>query len=226
MVPDAYKIASQDEGFNRFWKWVCSNRQGAQERMREPAALSPVQAVLVAHIRAAFAGLRVGEDTLLYLSSEADDPGWNIMDAASLAQLRRLEVRDAWEQIPPDLLSCCNDGFTYMSAEGMRYLLPALMVTSLQHPELEPDLLSIVLTESRDSTRLLALLNEEQRDCVSDFVNQKRLAEVHQGCGLIDWDGLLPWEEQERQSSAPTREPSRYAEDMLLRYCGKHGVSL
>lgn len=180
----------------------------------------------MARIRAAFAGLRVGEDTLLYLSSEADDPGWNIVDAASMAQLRRLEVRDDWEQIPPDLLSFCGDGFTYMDAEGMRYLLPAFMVSSLVHPELEPDLLSVVLTDSEESSRLLSLLSDEQRDCVSAFVNQKRLEEVLQGCGLIAWDSLLPWEEEERQRICPAQAPSRYAEDMLLRYCGQHGVSL
>lgn len=194
--------------------------------MREAVELSPLQAALVERIRAAFAGLRVGEDTLLYLSSEAEDAGWNIMDTASLARLRKLEVRDDWEQIPADWLSICGDGFTYMDAEGMRYLLPAFMVSSLLHPELEPDLLSIVLTDDKRSAELTALLNAEQRACVSDFVNQKRLDEVRQWYGLIAWDHLLPWEEEERRVASPAQSQPGYAEDMLLRYCGQHGIPL
>ena len=192
--PDAYKITSRDKGFNRFWKWACSRRQAAAKRMREPMALSPSQSALVERIRSAFAGLRVGEDTLLYLSGEAEDSGWNIMDELSLVQLRRLEVRDDWEHIPPELLSICDDGFTYIDAEGMRYMLPAFMVTSMLHPELEPELLSIVLTDSGKAAHLLALLNGEQRACVSDFANEMRLAEIRRYHELIAWNDLLPWE--------------------------------
>ena len=223
---DLYDIDWRDAALNRFWKGLRPKLREAWAKMGEPARLSPSQEALTERIRSAFAGLRVGDDTLLYLSAEATD--FYYIGDKQLERLCKLEVRDDWQQITPDLLAAGNAGFAFMDAEGFRYLLPAFMVNTLLYPQLHlsDESLSFYITDEKIAKEKLALLNDAQRACVSDFVNEMRLAEMRRDSDLIYWDALLPWENDQRVATAPRTYCKSFAEDMLLRYCEKHRLSL
>ena len=51
-----------------------------------------------------------------------------------LGDFRREFGGRSWSEIPPEVLDCHNDAFMLMSAESLRYYLPAFLVRSIQQP--------------------------------------------------------------------------------------------
>ena len=213
------------EGIHRFWGCILPLRE--KYAGIQPTVLPPRLAGLVGRIRAAFAGVDVGEDTTLYLSGAAED---SYQPEAYQAHLRAHEERQDWQRIPPAVLFCAHDCLCYLQAEGVRFLLPAYMVADLQYPAAHwsQDFGLNYALFSTWSGEKLEQLNEAQRACVTDYVNEKRLEESAgwDSVPFYDWRNLLPWEEAARQINTPGQAPHLYAEDQLLRYCEKHGITL
>lgn len=224
--PKARKLdPCEEERIHGFWGWLLPFR--AQYAGIQRTEILPRQADLVARIRTAFAKVGVGADATLYLSGAAEDC---YLPEAYQAHLRAHEERRDWQRIPAEVLFCLHDCFPYLQAEGVRFLLPAYMVADLEYPAAHWSRdfgLDHALFSSR-AGESLALLNEAQRACVTDYVNEKRLEEAPDwdSAPFYDWRNLLPWEEEERQTSSPDQAPYLYAEDQLLRYCEKHGIPL
>ena len=200
-----------------------------QARMRQAQALTAHEEALVERIRRAFAGITVGPDTTLYLSGEAED---DYMDEECRDILRRREIRDDWQSIPPELLLACDCATSYVDAEGMRYLLPAWMLTELRYPDCVNTGLEIALSDNSDDPDLLnfnrkklILLNDEQRACVRDCIRTLRLKEFCDDEDELIFANLLPWEEDDRAAHYPHLSAEQYATQDLLRYCEQHGLS-
>ena len=200
-----------------------------QARIRQAQALTEHEEALVERIRRAFAGITVGPHTTLYLSGEAED---DYMDEESRDILRRREIRDDWQSIPPELLLACNCATSYVDAEGMRYLLPAWMLAELRYPDCVNTGLEIALSDNSDDPDLanfnrekLSLLNDEQRACVRDCIRTLRLKEFCDDEDDLIFANLLPWEEDERAAHYPHLSAKEYATQDLLRYCEQHGLS-
>ena len=200
-----------------------------QARMRQAQALTEHEEALVERIRRAFAGISVGPETTLYLSGEAED---GYMDEESLDILRRREIRDDWQSIPPELLLACDCATSYVDAEGMRYLLPAWMLAELRYPNCVNTGLEIALCDNSNDPDLadfnrkkLRLLNDEQRACVRDCIRTLRLKEFCDDEDELIFANLLPWEEDDRAAHYPHLSAKQYATQDLLRYCEQHGLS-
>ena len=119
-------------------------------------SLNSEQQELVERIRKAFAGVRAGADTPLYLTAHVPEAQYG---EDFIRTLRSEEIRDNWQRIPEDILYAnwvCLFGLT---PEGMRYLLPAYMLIGLKTALLHLDPLP----------NQLSLLNPEQLACVDDF---------------------------------------------------------
>ena len=205
-----------------FRRRVRERQLEARACMSEPEQLPPSRQSLLERIRSAYAGVCAGADTILYLSGEAED---EYLSKTFQAELRKEEQRTDWQLIPVDLLAACPNCIDYLDAEGMRYLLPAYMVASLLYPELELASLDYHLT-FEDAAELLSLLNDEQRACVTDYVNEMRVEEASEHGGLIVWDVLLPWEEAQRAATESALAPVIYAEKLMLAYCEKHDLPI
>ena len=198
-------------------------------RIRHAQALTEHEEALVERIRRAFAGITVGPHTTLYLSGEAED---DYMVEESRDILRRREIRDDWQSIPPELLLACDCATSYVDAEGMRYLLPAWMLAELRYPDCVNTGLEIALCDNSHDPDLadynrkkLSLLNDEQRACVRDCIRTLRLKEFCDDEDDLIFANLLPWEEADRAAHYPQLSAEQYASQDLLRYCEQHGLS-
>lgn len=218
---------SFDEEEVEFLRFVQNLEQIVRENMEQPATLTPSQEALVERIRGAFAGITVGPDTTLYLSGVAED---HYQSEEFITELRRREIRDDWQSIPPTLLAACDDAIPFLDAEGMRYLLPAYMLTELYYPDNGGIGLEIRLSArnfdeeiSKYHNNRLSLLTERQRDCVTDCIRELRLMECDESMELIS-TALLPWEEADRDAHYPHLSDNEYAAQDLRRYCEKHGA--
>ena len=218
---------SYDEEEIDFLRMVQRWEQEARAHMQSPAALTPSQAALVERIREAFSGITVGPDTTLYLSGVAED---DYQSEEFIAELRRREIRNDWQSIPPSFLIACDDAIPFLDAEGMRYLLPAYMLAELQYPDNGTIGLEIRLSTRGFDEEIteyhndrLSLLTERQRDCVTDCIRELRLMECNDDLELIA-TCLLPWEEEDRNARYPHLSDNEYAIQDLRRYCEKHGA--
>lgn len=68
-----------------------------------------------------------------------------------------------------------------------------------------------------------SLFTPAQRECVSDYVNKQRLAELREYNEFNLWDKLLPWEKAalppDTDQQCAMMEPARA-------YAAKHGITL
>lgn len=218
---------SFDEEEVEFLRFVQNLEQSVRKCMEQPATLTPSQEALVERIREAFSGITVGPDTTLYLSGVAED---HYQSEEFITELRRREIREDWQSIPPTLLAACDDAIPFLDAEGMRYLLPAYMLTELHYPDNGGIGLEIRLSARNFDEEIseylnerLSLLTERQRDCVTDCIRELRLMECDESMELITAN-LLPWEEEDRNAHYPHLSDNEYAAQDLRRYCEKHGA--
>lgn len=207
----------------QFWDWVTSSRHRYDGWRQRRGALAPSVERLEKRIREAFRKVTVGSNVMLYLSGAAED---DYLPESFQKVLRRQEERVQWGVIPLDMLYACDDCLFYLDAEGTRFLLPAYMCYDLCYPDEGWNGLSDFLSSPEGR---LGLFNEFQRACVTDYVNEKRLQGMRNGWdahNLGGWNFLLPWEEQTRLSTRADGSPSFFAEEQLVRYCEREGVSL
>ena len=208
----------------RFWDWVTSLRHRYDGWLQRRVELTPSAERLEKRVREAFRKVMVGPNMMLYLSGTAED---DYLPESFQKELRRQEERFQWSVIPPDILYACSDCLSCLDAEGTRFLLPAYMCYDLCYPKEDWIGLSYFLNSPYTEERFV-LFDESQRACVTDYVNEKRLLGMRNAWGnhdLCGWNLLLPWEEQTRLTTRADCSPSFFAEEQMIRYTEREGIT-
>ena len=114
-------------------------------------------------IRSAFAGVTLGDGIGLWEGNAIDDYG-------PRAPARAKDIRDDWSKIPQEDLRT-NSALCYVDAEGMRFLLPAYIISA---PE---DIMDFLCNEpgTRNEDRF-QLLNQVQRQAIRNFLEDRLLS--------------------------------------------------
>jgi hypothetical protein len=102
-------------------------------------------------------------------------------DTETREMLRAALGERRWSQIPSDVLCTHHDALFFLSPPGLRYLLPAFVIASLERPEMHlVEALVLALTkpeEPSDERRFLEAmspLSETQRAAVISFLEYLR----------------------------------------------------
>lgn len=194
-----------------------NNRRRFADWKEHERELTPTQLELAERIRTAFAGITCGE-SLGYMSGEAAD---GPCTEEYLRVFMQREVRRDWTAITPDGLYCCKCCLTYVDPVGFRFLLPAYMPADMQYPSgawLGLDTRLLLAPEEQFS-----LFTPARRECVSDYVNEQRLAELREYNEFNLWDKLLPWE---KAALPPGADKHHAAAEIARAYAAKHGITL
>lgn len=190
-----------------------------REHRRE---LPPTQQELAERIRKAFDGVTCG-DSFGYMSGFAED---DYCEKDIIQAFMQREQRTYWPAITPDWLFGLDDCLCYVEPEGFRFLLPAYMLADMQY-EFNWNGLDSQLFRVSDRERNFSLFTPAQRDCVTDYVNEKRLEEqreeIRDDGSRSVWKHLLPWE---KAALPPDTDEKRAAEEILCAYMDKHGIEL
>ena len=100
-----------------------STIRDAEERLKRWHAAQRV----IHDIRAAFAGVTLGEGVGLYEAQGIDGYASEI----ELERLRSQDERGDWARISAEALNECNSSLSFLDPEGMRFLLPAYLIADL-----------------------------------------------------------------------------------------------
>ncbi|MGF1601231.1 MAG: DUF6714 family protein [Thermosynechococcaceae cyanobacterium] len=120
---------------------------------------------LCKRIQDAFAGVTLGNGVGLQQAQGLDDYD----DEATCNRYRDTDEKDDWSQISVEALNRCNSSLSFFDAEGMRFHLPAYLITDLQGAY-HFDLI-FCLTHLNDyRISQFALLSEAQRSAVRVFL--------------------------------------------------------
>ena len=132
--------------------------------------MSPVR--LEDEIRAAFAGVELGGGISLRQAQVIDRYGEGVSDREFEA-LPKGEMTNDWSKVPFDELE--RDCVAHLDAEGLRYYIPALMLSVLNHYDAGSMRVigTISALDSRDAynQRRFALFSEPQRRAVASFLS-------------------------------------------------------
>jgi len=124
---------------------------------------------IVALIREAFRGVQLGEGLSI---GEADIIDRYAQDE-DMHHARSLEIVDAWESIPEELLEE-RAVLAYMDAEGFRYCIPAYMIWALLNWEKNAAVTirgtAYALLDPPDRNGLVNLLTDEQKEAIVQFL--------------------------------------------------------
>jgi hypothetical protein len=153
--PTAAELADMTErGFDRS---VLAEQRALFER-------GQVAERIKADVRAAFAGVTLGEGIGLLEAQAIDDYKSNAERAAS----RTKDEKDDWSAIDVDSLNRCYSSLHFFDAEGLRFHLPAYLIA-----ELEGNFgfdLHWTLCHSTAGEERFTLLSEPQRKGVVEFL--------------------------------------------------------
>lgn len=120
----------------------------------------------------------------------------------------------------------CGESLCYVEPEGFRFLLPAYMPADMQY-EFNWNGLDFLLFRVSERERNVSLFTPARRDCVTDYVNEKRLEELREEIrsdwSPSVWKHLLPWE---KAALPPDTDDKRAAEEILCAYREKHGIEI
>lgn len=119
-------------------------------------------------IKDSFAGVTLGEGIGLWEGNALDD----YADETTLEQYRRKDEREDWSAISVDDLNFCHWSLTFLDAEGMRFLLPAFLVSDVigQHGYVMFHLVELPV----DMQYRYELLTSAQRMAVREFLSLRR----------------------------------------------------
>jgi hypothetical protein len=133
-------------------------------------AVSPER--LEDEIRAAFAGAELGSGISLRQAQVIDRYGEGVSDTEFEA-LPKGEITSDWSKVPLEELE--GDCVAHLDAEGLRYYLPALMLSVLSHYDAGSRRVigTISALDSRDAhnQRRFALFTEPQRRAIAAFLS-------------------------------------------------------
>jgi len=124
-------------------------------------------------IREAFAGVTLGRGVGLQEAQGIDD----YEDADTCSRYRATDQKEDWSCIPVSVLNRCNSSLSFFDAEGIRFHLPAYLISSLRGEYsfgmahclactfvTSPDKFRLLSTEQRRAVRLflLHILNDRE----------------------------------------------------------------
>ena len=221
------RFISPDAPFPERWEQELSVMENCRsyfadwrERRRE---LTLTQHELAERIRTAFDGVSCG-DSLGYMSGFAED---DYCEKDIINAFMQREQRMHWPAITPDWLFGLNECLHYVTPEGFRFLLPAYMLADLQYSYPDWVGLDFHFFSASNVEEKFSLFTPAQRDCVTDYVNEKSLEELREEIwddrSLGTWKHLLPWE---KAALPPDADEKRAAEEILCAYMDKHGIEL
>lgn len=123
-------------------------------------------------IRTAFAGVELGGGISLRQAQVIDRYGEGVSDREFEA-LPKGEMTNDWSKVPMDELE--RDCVAHLDAEGLRYYIPALMLSVLTHYDAGSMRVigTISALDSRDAynQRRFALFTEPQRRAIASFLS-------------------------------------------------------
>lgn len=116
-------------------------------------------------IRSAFKGVELGNGVGLWEGQGLDD----YEDPATCAQYREKDEKENWEKITSEDLNSCYSSLSFFDAEGMRFNLPAYLVSDLKG---EYGMgMEFSLTHLSDHGKdQFSLLNRDQRSAVRRYL--------------------------------------------------------
>lgn len=127
--------------------------------------IDPQTQAVIAEIRAAFLGVKLGEGIGLQEADGIDDRE----DEETLAALRAADEKEDWENIPAERLNRCFSSPGFLDPPGIRFHLPSFLIAELKgdyHQEIVG-----TLTNLDDWRRgKYILLNATQKQAVSLFL--------------------------------------------------------
>lgn len=91
--------------------------------MKDSAGLDAV----IEQVRHAFANVKLEDGIGLIEAQGLDD----YLSGDALAEFRASDERDDWQRISVDTLNDCESSPCFMDAKGLRFILPALLIASL-----------------------------------------------------------------------------------------------
>jgi hypothetical protein len=121
-----------------------------------------------AQIKAAFAGVTLGDGLGLYEANAIDD----YQTKESQAEFREKDEKDDWLKLTSEAI---NDGYsslTFFDAQGMRFHLPAFMLLDLEK-EYKFDLVYPLKEKADYRKEQFDLLNRAQKDAVITYLEYK-----------------------------------------------------
>jgi hypothetical protein len=83
---------------------------------------------IIAEVREAFRGVKLGDGVGLHQGQAIDD--WE--DQATQLSERQKDEKENWEVIPTETLNLCHSSLCFFDAEGMRFHLPAFIIGDLR----------------------------------------------------------------------------------------------
>ena len=182
-------------------------------------------AELVRRLEKAFRKRTCPPNINLLLGGDAVDSYYSPACVAEINKHDRTP-RNNWQNIAPELLHACSYCLPYLEPQAFCYVLPAYLRVMLERPYyLEEDSILFHLTYQPDSSAviLLAPLSQEERDVVTDVLNELRyFAEFVDEVGVDSY--MLPWEYERYASEAPDISRRQFCERLVLEYAQQNNL--
>ncbi|MFD2304775.1 DUF6714 family protein, partial [Roseibacillus ishigakijimensis] len=135
------------------------------EEAKRDLERSKVADEIIRSIEVAFAGVTLGEGVGLREAQGLDD----YEDEATCAQYREGDEKEDWSAITSDQLNACNSSLSFFDAEGMRFHLPAYLISDLRGEyNFEVDFSLTYLTQQ--CREQYSLFSREQRAVVRTYL--------------------------------------------------------
>jgi hypothetical protein len=128
-----------------------SKRWSLQERLKE-------------QIRAAFAGVKLGDGVGLHEAQGLDD----YASEEKCAEYRASDEKGNWQALGAKQLNECYSSLSFFDSEGMRFHLPAYLIADLEGTYQHG--MAFALTQSSGRDEQFALLNESQSAAVRAYL--------------------------------------------------------
>lgn len=125
-------------------------------------------------LRAAFAGVRLGNGIGLWEAQGIDD----YADSRTVEAYRARDEKDDWSEIPASELDRCYSSLSFFDPAGMRFHLAAFLLADLAGELKTADALFHLTYPGGECARRYELLSLEQRAAVREFL-LLRLADPH-----------------------------------------------
>ncbi|HEV3438252.1 MAG TPA: DUF6714 family protein [Gemmata sp.] len=116
-------------------------------------------------IIAAFRGVTLGEGVGLLQGQGLDD----YADDETLKDYRSKDEKQDWTRLRVDSLIACHSSLSFFDAEGMRFHLPAYLLTDLEGT-MTQDILFHLTYLGNGATSRFEMLSETQREAVRQFL--------------------------------------------------------
>ena len=141
---------------------------------------------LVREIRTAFRNVRIGEGIGIYEAEALDD--YAVEDQRLAARFKDRVAWESWGEIPAEVVSKCYSVLCFVDPEGMRFLLPAFMVFTVENYDksnsssIDSVIYALDLTKEAFAA-FDAVLSAEQKEAVAKFL---RFMVVEAGENWVD----------------------------------------